>query len=341
MSSPIPHYTRACMPGVVRVTGERARQTQWRGLRRGGAIATVLTLFASIFVATATSQTLSDARAARDSSFQSAAQGRSQSTTGQTAGAPQQKAAYGDLRARAWKMLNMAAASPKVRQRSDALSAMSILKANSRAVARMTEGLSDKDEGVRTLAANSLGDMESRSAIPALRKAMDDSSPIVSFAAAKSLWKLGDHSGREMFYEVLAGRRKTEPGFVKSHVNEVKKDIHDPKTLALIGINQASGQFLGPFSMGVSMVEEYAKNTSSPVQALCANLLSQDDSPDTIEQLARALGNNNWTVRAAAAKALANMHDLKVIPKLDDMMSSDKESAVRLAAAAAILKLTD
>lgn len=248
---------------------------------------------------------------------------------------------YADLRTRAWKMLDAAAASTKVRSRSDALSATSILKANPHAVTLMIGGLSDKDEGVRTLAANSLGDMASRSAIPALRKAMNDPSPVVSFAAAKSLWKLGDRSGREMFYEVLAGERKTQHGFVKSHINEVKKDVHDPKTLALIGINQASGAFLGPYSMGISVVEEYAKNTSSPVQALCANLLSQDDSPDTIEQLSTALGNNNWTVRAAAAKALANMHDLKVIPKLDEMMNSDKESAVRLAAAAAILKLTD
>jgi hypothetical protein len=248
---------------------------------------------------------------------------------------------YANLRARAWKMLEAAVASTNVRTRSDAFSAISILQSNRRAVTLMIKGLDDKDEGVRTLAANSLGDMKSPAVIPALRKAMNDPSPVVSFAAAKSLWKLGDRSGREMFYEVLAGERKAGPGFIKSHVNQVKKDIHDPKTLALIGINQASGQFLGPFSMGISMLEEYAKNTSSPVQALCANLLAQDDTPDTIEQLSLALDNNNWTVRAAAAKALANMRDQKVIAKLDEMMSSDKEPAARLAAAAAIVKLTD
>jgi HEAT repeat protein len=252
-----------------------------------------------------------------------------------------QEPVYANLHARAWKLLDAAAVSDKVRTRSDAFSAISILESNRHAVELMITGLDDKDEGVRTLAANSLGGMNSPAAIPALRKAMNDPSPVVSFAAAKSLWRLGDRSGREMFYEVLAGERKTQPGFIKSHVNEVKKDIHDPKTLALIGINQASGQFLGPFSMGVSMLEEYAKNTSSPVQALCANLLAQDETPDTIEQLSLALDNNNWTVRAAAAKALANMRDRRVIAKLDEMMSSDKEPAARLAAAAAIVKLTD
>lgn len=248
---------------------------------------------------------------------------------------------YADLRARAWKMLDEAAASNKVRDRSDGLSAISILKSDRHAIALMKQALKDKDESVRTLAANSLGSMNARSAIPALRDAMNDPSPVVSFAAAQSLWRLGDHSGRQLFYDVLTGERKTTPGLIKQHVNQIKKDIHDPKTLALIGIDQASGAFLGPFSMGVSVLEEYAKNTSSPVQAYCATLLSQDPTPDTTEQLSVALGDNNWTVRAAAAKALAEMHDRKVISKLEEMMQTDKVAPARLAAAAAIVKLTE
>lgn len=248
---------------------------------------------------------------------------------------------YADLRARAWNLLNEAADSNKVRDRSDGLSAISILKSDRHAIALLKQALQDKDESVRTLAANSLGSMNARSAIPALRDALNDPSPVVSFAAAQSLWRLGDRSGRQLFYEVLLGQRKTMPGLIKQHVNEIKKDIHDPKTLALIGIDQASGAFLGPFSMGVSVLEEYAKNTSSPVQAYCATLLSQDPSPDTIEQLSLALGDNNWTVRAAAAKALAEMHDRKVISKLEEMMETDKVAPARLAAAAAIVKLTE
>ena len=250
------------------------------------------------------------------------------------------QAMYSDLRARAWKMLDEAVNSEKVRNRSDGFSAISILKSDPHAIRLMTQGLQDKDEGVRALAATSLGRMNATSAIPALRKAMSDPSPVVSFAAAQALWSLGDHSGRELLYDVLAGQRKTKPGVIKSNIEQIKKDIHDPKTLALIGIDQASGAFLGPFSMVVSVVEEYAKNTSSPVQAYCASLLAQDDTPDTIEQLSLALDNNNWTVRAAAAKALAQMRDRKVIPKLEEMMETDKDPPARLAAAAAIVKVT-
>jgi HEAT repeat protein len=237
-------------------------------------------------------------------------------------------------------MLKAAATSERLADRSNAIAALSVLRSDPRALALVASALQDKDETIRALAANTLADMNARREIPALRKAMDDPSPVVSFAAAKALWKLGDRSGRELFYEVLNGERKTGPGFIQSHINQAKKDLHDPKTLALIGINQASGAFLGPASIGISVVEEYAKDKSSPVQALCAGLLASDDSPDTVEQLSLALDDNNWTVRAAAARALAKIHDTNAVHKLEIMIQTDREPAVRLVAAAAVLQLT-
>ena len=200
----------------------------------------------------------------------------------------------------------------------------------------VAHALQDKEDGIRALAATSLGDLNARSAIPALRKAMDDPSPVVSFAAAQSLWKTGDRSGRDLFHDVLTGERKTKPGLVQRHIDQVKKDVHDPPARALIGINEASSAFLGPFSMGVSVVEEYAKNTSAPAEALCAGLLSVDNTPDTVEQLALALAGRNWAARAAAAKALARMNRLEMIPQLTEMMNADKDEPARLVAAGII-----
>jgi HEAT repeat protein len=238
-------------------------------------------------------------------------------------------------------MLTDAISSDKARSRSDAVSALSIVGPDRRAVRTVENELDDKDEGIRALAATSLGDMRARSAIPKLRKAMNDPSPRVSFAAAQALWTLGDHSGRDLLYDVLIGERKATEGVVKSHVDKVKKDLHDPKTLALIGINEASGAFLGPFAMGISFAEEYAKDSSAPVQARCANLLASDNTSDTAEQLASALDDKNWIVRAAAAKALAEMNRRQMVPKLKDMMETDKDEPARLVAAAAILKLSE
>jgi HEAT repeat protein len=161
----------------------------------------------------------------------------------------------------------------------------------------------------------------------------------VSFAAAQALWKMGDRSGRDIFYAVLDGERKTSPGLIKGKVRTAKQEMHDPKALALIGINEASGAFLGPFSMGVSMIEEYAKNTSAPVQAVCAQLLAMDDSRRTTDELEDALWDKNWAVRAAAARALAKLNDRKAVKQLTDIMENDKQESARFVAAAAIIRL--
>jgi len=186
---------------------------------------------------------------------------------------------------------------------------------------------------IRVLAATSLGDMKARSAIPQLKNAMDDDSPEVSFAAAQALWKIGNRSGREILYAVLRGERKAKLGLVKGKMDKMRQQMHDPKSLALIGINEASGAFLGPFSMGVSFIEEYARNNSAPVQALCANLLSSDNSRDTVNELRDALADKNWAVRAAAARALAKLNHPEAIPQLRDMMQFDKEQPAPFAAA--------
>jgi hypothetical protein len=239
-----------------------------------------------------------------------------------------------------WKMLADAVASDKLRDRSDAISALTILPHDRRAVDIVAHALDDKEETIRMLAATSLGDMKARSAIPKLKAALDDKSPQVSFAAAQSLWKMGDRSGRGIFYDVLIGERKVKPGPIQQKIRQARLDMHDPKALALIGVNEASGAFLGPFSMGVSMVEEYAKNGGTSVQALCAQLLATDDNSQTIEQLNMALDDKNWTVRAAAARSLANLNVHGALPQLQDMMQNDKSQPARLAAAAAVIHLS-
>jgi HEAT repeat protein len=242
----------------------------------------------------------------------------------------------------AWAMLTRAAASEKSRDRSDAISAISLLDKDPKAISLIETALDDKDANIRFLAASTLGAMDARAAIPKLRDAMYDDSPQVSFAAVQSLWKMGDRSGRDLLYEILDGERKTKQGVIKTKMDQAKQTMHDPKAMALIGINQASGAFLGPFSMGISFIEEYAKNNSAPVQALCAQMLSSDNDSMTVEELNDALGDKNWAVRSAAARALAKLNHRPSIPKLEDMMENEKEQQLaRFSAAAAIIDLDE
>jgi HEAT repeat protein len=265
-------------------------------------------------------------------------------TAPQQASAPEavtSEASIEALRNVAWKMLADATSSPKVQSRSDALSALSLLGSDARAVRTVESELDDSDDGNRTQAVTALGHMRARGAIPKLRRTMtEDPSPVVSFAAAEALWELGDRSGREILYGVLTGQQKATDGVIKRRIDKAKKEIHDPKALALIGAKEASGAFLGPFAMGVSLAEEYATDTSAPVQARCASLLAADNTSNTAEQLAGALDVKSWAVRVAAVRALVKMNRREVIPKLRQMMAIDKEEPVRLVAAAAILKLS-
>lgn len=258
---------------------------------------------------------------------------------GAQAKGPLKIAAKENASATAWNMLEAGIASDKTRSRSDAVSALSVLNSHAKAISLIAGRLEDKDESIRVLAATSLGEMKARPAISALRKALDDPSVEVSFAAAQALWKMGDRSGRDIFYAVLNGERKTSPGLIQAKVRTAKQEMHDPKALALIGINEASGAFLGPFSMGVSMLEEYAKNSSAPVQAVCAQLLAMDDSLQTTDELEDALWDKNWAVRAAAARALAKLNDRKAVKHLIVIMGSDPQESARLVAAAAIIRL--
>jgi HEAT repeat protein len=245
-----------------------------------------------------------------------------------------------NLPAAAWTLLAQSVNADSVRVRSDALSALTVIDSDRRAITLIENALDDKDENIRAMAATSLGDVKARSAIPKLKDAMDDKSAAVSFAVAQALWKMGDRSGRDIFYEILDGERKTQPNPIKSKINEAKLEMHDPKALALLGINQVSGAFLGPFSMGVSMLEDFAKDTSAPVQAFCAQLLAADDSHQTVDELTAALDDKHWPVRAAAARSLAKLRYHGAMSQLKDMMENDKSQPVRFVAAAAIIQLS-
>ena len=96
---------------------------------------------------------------------------------------------------------------------------------------------------------------------------------------------------------------------------------------------------MGPFSMGISVAEAFAKDGSAPARALAANLLSSDKDSVTREELLDALGDKNWVVRAAAAKGLGNSGRRELIPFLQSLLD-DKKDPVRYMAAASIVRLS-
>ncbi len=239
----------------------------------------------------------------------------------------------------AWDALRKGAADSDAAHRRNAIAAAGTIGANSDAVKLVEQGLKDKDMSVRQTAATTLGEMGSPEAIPALKAALDDK-PEVSFIAAKALWNLGDPSGREILQEVLEGERNNAPG--KIHT-AIKKKLA-PGQLALIGAQSASGVFLGPASIGITAIHEAVKDTKgdagAPGRAEAASVLAKDQDAYALSLLEWALGDPNWAVRLAAAKALGERGNQNSIAKLSALLTDDRH-AVRYMAAASMIRLAN
>ena len=242
------------------------------------------------------------------------------------------------VRKTAWEVLATAVTDNKVSRRQNAIVAVSTIGTWSKAVSLVESLLRDNDSDVRALAAAALAEMNSRRSIPALRRILDDDSSVVKFAAAKSLWQLGDHSGREILTDVLQGDSSPSDGVIKSNLKDANKKLHSPKELAFAGINAASG-LLGPFSFGVTMAEQFATDKSASARALSASLLASDRDPASVRELRDALRDKNPAVRAAAAKALGRHPCRSVVEDLHSLLDENKDE-VKYMAAASIVRIS-
>lgn len=239
----------------------------------------------------------------------------------------------------AWKSLGDGLEEKDSDRRVQAILALGTVGPNLTAVHLVESALQDKNSLVRQAAATTLGKMKSRRSIAKLRTAMDDDSPIVSFAAATALWNMGDKSGQDIFVEVLEGDRKVSQGPVSQGLHTAHEKLHDPGALAELGASMAAGAFLGPAGMGVTVVADLAKDKDGPARAACARLLAQGMDADSRNTLEDALNDKNWVVRATAAEALATGRSRSSLPKVASLLDDDR-SEVRYSAAAAVIRLT-
>jgi len=240
----------------------------------------------------------------------------------------------------AWEVLKPGLEDSNPLTRRQAVTATGSIGLDPEAVRLVEAALKDKDSLIRATAAAELGEMNSRQSVPALRAALDDPSGEVGFAAAESLWKMGDKTGRGFIEDVIAGQQAATDGGMKGALHRADRLRHDPKQMAILGAKSASGALLGPFNIGVLATEQVFKDGAGSARMQALNLLAEDCDAQTFKILqTAAVDNKNWADKAAAAKALGKCGNLDAIPKLEENLSNSN-AAVRFMSAAAIVRLS-
>jgi HEAT repeat protein len=245
-------------------------------------------------------------------------------------------------RAAAWKLLDESLRDGYYEQRQQALAALATVgNPDPEVVKHVLAALQDKEPLVRCQAALALGDLKATSAIPDLKRALDDT-PEVSFAAAKALTAMGDVSGRDILIAVLSGQRKDTPGMWTNAMREARTRLHHPEGLFLMGSEDAVGAMFGPASMAIPAIKDTTdlQGKGAPGRAAAVAYLARYPDAYAVDLLEWALKDDNRFVRLEAAKDLGDRGDAGSIPKLEALWL-DKENVVRDMAAASILRILD
>jgi HEAT repeat protein len=236
---------------------------------------------------------------------------------------------------RAWSTLQSGLAE-KGGDRVIAVRVLGLVENNSKAAELALAALSDPKPEIQAAAADALGQMQARSAVPKLKEHLKaDTQASVAIADARALIALGDNSGYAVYYAILTGEKKSGESLLDSQ----KKMLKDPKQMAQIGFDVGIG-FIPFASLGVGALKTITKDDISPVRAAATRILAKDSDPKSGDALVQACSDKSWLVRAAALDALAHRGDPSVVAQINTQLD-DEKAAVRYAAAATIIHLED
>jgi HEAT repeat protein len=224
--------------------------------------------------------------------------------------------------------------------RKQAVVALSLAATRDSAYTKLEGMLKDKDVEVRLAAVASLAEVKTDSALTALRQALNDEVPEVSFSAAKALWALHDPAGEQALLAVLGRQSKTSSNYFSKQKRDALRMMHTPRVLFLYAVRQGVGFAPVPgLGQGISSMQALLTDPGVSGRATAALLLGKDKSQVTLDALKDALLDMDWSVRAAAVHSLALRDDATLKKDLEPLLDDDK-APVRLRAAAGVLRLS-
>ncbi len=247
-------------------------------------------------------------------------------------------ALFGDTSEKCSDMLSQALVSKNPDTRKQAVVALSLAD-RGELFGRLTRMLDDPDVQVRVAVVTSLSEQKAPDAIEALKKALSDRTPEVSFAAAKALYHLGDPSGKEALLAVLGRQSKTASGFLTSEMRQAMRMMHTPRATLLYAMREGVGFVPVPMlGAGIASMQAILSDPGVSGRATAALLLGKETDAETASALKDALYDKDWHVRAAAVHSLAIGNDPAVKKDLEPVLE-DARAEVRLRAAAAWKRL--
>jgi hypothetical protein len=215
---------------------------------------------------------------------------------------------------------------------------MTVLRPETRVTVLLESALTDNIAGVRVAACDVLGQIKARTSVPKLQAALSDKVNEVVFAAAKALYGMDDPQGRAVMQAILLGERSDASGFISGGIRDMKLKLHDPTQVLLLGAESAAG-FIVPGGGVIGPAGEgLMKDKQASGQTVAALLLATDTTPESLDSLRRALMEKNWTVRAAAARAIAIRNAAGLYDNVASLLA-DKKEEVQYSAAASMIRL--
>jgi len=237
-------------------------------------------------------------------------------------------------------VLNDGAADSNPHHRREVALALGLLRQGDPSTDLLRKLVSDHDVQVRVAAIASIADLHGTNFIPELNRALDDNVPEVAFAAAKSLWSLGQPIGKQVLLAVLEGDRKARSNYFRRKYRRMMRTFSSPRGAILFALTQGVAFVPVPGAgEGLSALQALFFESGFSPRASVAIRLAQDRGPEVQAALIDALSDGDWSVRAAAVQAIGMRNDPGLRDHLVPLMHDDS-SHVRFRAAAAYLRLS-
>lgn len=241
---------------------------------------------------------------------------------------------------RAWTILQSGASHKSSDTRVVAVTVLGLIQGDERAVSMAEQALRDQEPSVRKAAANTLGTLKAKSAVPKLRDAIKDQDGGVVMSVAKALVTLGSEDGYEVYYALVTGEHKSGGSLIAGQQQEIQHLMHNPKDMADMAFEQGIGY--APFGgQAFAAYQAIHQNEQKEVivKATAIKMLAKDPDLRSAKVLINETGDKQWLIRAASYDAIARRNDRSLLADIIKGLNDDHDQ-VKLTAAAAVAQLS-